>query len=86
VNKFLVVSYESEQQQWFYDFVIAATDEEAQASVLAARPYVEAADATELTALRIMAANLEKTSAHRIEHEFATLEDDTDHRHTAVRS
>lgn len=85
MNKFLVVSYDGEQQQWFYDFVIAATDEDAQAQVLAARPYAEAADATTLPALQLMTANLTRIPAHRIEHEFARLEDDTDHRHTAVR-
>lgn len=33
MSKFLVVSYDSDQQQWFYDFVIAATDENAQAAL-----------------------------------------------------
>lgn len=85
MSKFLVVSYDSDQQQWFYDFVIAESEDKAEHSVCAARPYVIAAAATELTALAKLAATLAQTPAHRIEQEFATLQDVTDRRSTAVR-
>src|SRR5260370_41227034 len=48
-QKFLVVSYDDDQQQWFWDFVGAKTEQEAVALVCKRRPYVIAADAASLS-------------------------------------
>ena len=45
MNRYLVVSYDDDQQQWFYDTVRAKSSEEAAAFVCRLRPYVIAADA-----------------------------------------
>jgi hypothetical protein len=45
--KYLVVSYDDDQQQWFYDLVYAKTAEDASAFICKMRDYVIAADATE---------------------------------------
>lgn len=44
--RFLVVSYDDDQQQWFHDFVLAGSAKEAQAFVERFRTYVVAAEAT----------------------------------------
>jgi hypothetical protein len=46
LKKFLVVSYDDDEQQWFYDFVAATSAGAAQQIVENSRPYVIAADAT----------------------------------------
>lgn len=48
MQKFLVVSYDDDQQQWFWDFVVAPRHADAVAQVCKDRPYVIAADATPL--------------------------------------
>ena len=47
MHKYLVVSYDDDQQQWFYDMVLSDSEENAAHYVCLARPYVIAADATE---------------------------------------
>jgi hypothetical protein len=44
-QKFLVISYDDDQQQWFYDFVVAASEQDAVDKVCTDRDYVIAADA-----------------------------------------
>lgn len=44
--RFLVVSYNDDQQEWFYDTVEAETDTQAAEFICKVRPYVIAADAT----------------------------------------
>ena len=44
-QKFLVISYDDDQQQWFYDFVIALSEQAAVQKVCTRREYVIAADA-----------------------------------------
>ena len=46
MNKYLVVSYDDDQQQWFYDMVLAASKEQAEEYICKVRDYVIAADAT----------------------------------------
>ena len=43
--KYLVVSYDDDQQQWFWDFVLADSEEAAEEFICTVRPYVIAADA-----------------------------------------
>ena len=44
--KYLVVSYDSDEQQWFYDLILAKDSEDAGEYICSLRPYVIAADAT----------------------------------------
>lgn len=64
-KKFLAVSYDDDQQQWFWDFVVADTAEKASAYVCKKRPYVIAADAVQHEELTKMDSSLS----------FCTLED-----------
>lgn len=57
--KFLVVSYDNDQQRWFYDFVVAHTEEEAEEKVNMLRSYVIASDAVALRELKGFAETLE---------------------------
>ncbi len=43
MQNFLVVSYDDDQQQWFYDTVRAESAENASALICELRPYVVAA-------------------------------------------
>lgn len=45
MNKYLVVSYDLDQAQWFYDTVLAASAEMAEGFICTMRPYVVDADA-----------------------------------------
>jgi len=46
MQNFLVVSYDSDEQQWFYDTVLAEDEAQASAFMCKLRPYVLAADAS----------------------------------------
>ena len=72
-TKFLVVSYDDDQQQWFWDFVCAKSQEDAGALVCKRRPYVIAADAISPSELSAMALNLESLSPAKIRREFNIL-------------
>jgi len=48
-QKFIVVSYDDDQQQWFWDYVVSRTEQNAVALVCKRRPYVIAADAASLS-------------------------------------
>lgn len=81
MQKFLVVSYDDDQQQWFWDYVAAKTAEDAVAHVCERRPYVIAADAASLSQVREIARDLASRPIARIIHQFdrdtATPEDET---------
>lgn len=49
MQRYLVVSYDGEQRQWFWECVAAQTAEDAVILVCQARPYVIAADAASLS-------------------------------------
>ena len=70
MKKYLVVSYDDDQQQWFWDYVAAKTAEEAVAHVCERRPYVIAADAASLPQLQVIARNLKTRTKARIIHQF----------------
>jgi len=70
-QKFLVVSYDADQQQWFYDFVLAKTEEQARAQVLAFRPSVISADAVEINELK---GFVETLGSKRLEEVYAAWE------------
>ena len=70
MQKFLVVSYDDDQQQWFWDYVAAKTAEDAVALVCERRRYVIAADAASLSQVQGIARNLNRRSIARIIHQF----------------
>jgi hypothetical protein len=70
VQKFLVVSYDDDQQQWFYDFVVARSADEAARRVCKRRPYVIDADATAADQLRDMPAKLDRMSFLEVREQF----------------
>jgi hypothetical protein len=69
-NKFLVVSYDDDQQQWFWDYVAAKTEREAVALVCKRRPYVIAADAASLSQVQTIATDLLNRSLPQITRQF----------------
>jgi hypothetical protein len=70
VQKFLVVSYDDDQQQWFWDFVAAQTPSMATIQVCADRPYVIAADATPLLQLQNTANHLAHLTVEQVENNY----------------
>jgi hypothetical protein len=72
IQKFLVVSYDDDQQQWFWDYVAAKTEEAAVALICKGRPYVIAADAVSLSQLRAITNDLKHRAVARITHQFNT--------------
>jgi hypothetical protein len=65
-QKFLVVSYDEDQQQWFYDHVQATSEQEAAALICRIRPYVIAAEASTLPEVLRMARRIARKSAKDI--------------------
>ena len=70
MQKYLVVSYDDDQQQWFWDYVAAKTAEDAVAHVCERRPYVIAADAASLSQVQIIARDLKSRHIARIIDQF----------------
>src|ERR1017187_6571653 len=70
MQKYLVVSYDDDQQQWFWDYVAAKTAENAVAHVCERRPYVIAADAASLSQVQVIARDLKSHPIARIIHQF----------------
>jgi hypothetical protein len=66
-RKFLVISYDDDQQQWFYDFVVARSDGAAVRKVCARRDYVIAADALSVESLNSIAQSLADETIESIE-------------------
>jgi len=70
MKKYLVVSYDDDQQQWFWDYVAAKTSADAVAHVCERRPYVIAADAASLFQVLSIANDLKSRPIARIIHQF----------------
>ena len=70
MQKYLVVSYDDDQQQWFWDYVAAKTEKDAVAHVCERRPYVIAADAASLSQVQHIAKGLKSRPIARIIHQF----------------
>lgn len=66
MQKFLVVSYDDNEQQWFWDYVAATTADKAVAMVCKDRPYVINAEASTLQQVRDLVHTLEKLSLKQI--------------------
>ena len=65
--RFLVISHDSDQQKWYYDFVVAQSEQAAVQRVCTGRPSVIAADALSVEALCNLAAIAQHTSRRDIE-------------------
>jgi hypothetical protein len=70
LNRYLVVSYDDDQQQWFWDYVAAQTGGAAAALVCKRRPYVTAADAASLPQAQVIVRDLERRSTTQITNQF----------------
>jgi len=70
MKKYLVVSYDNDQQEWFWDYVAANSAEDAVALVCERRPYVIAADAASLSQVQSIARSMKGRSISRIIHQF----------------
>jgi hypothetical protein len=70
MKKYLVVSYDDDQQQWFWDYVAARTAKDAVAHVCERRPYVIAADAASLSQVQNIAKGLKSRPIAQIIHQF----------------
>ena len=69
-QKFLVVSYDAEQQQWFWDYVVARTEEAAVNHVCKQPRYVIAADAASLSQVQGIVSALIHRSPTDIKQQF----------------
>jgi len=69
-KKFLVVSYDDDQQQWFWDYIAAKTESAAVSKVSKRRPYVIAADAASLSQVQTITTNLKRRSLAEISRQF----------------
>ena len=67
MRRFVVVSYDDDQQQWFYDFIFAVDADRAKERILKIRDYCQEADAIPLHELTRMARNLRKASKPQTE-------------------
>jgi hypothetical protein len=70
MQKYLVVSYDDDQQQWFWDYVAAKTAEDAVAHVCERRPYVITADAASVSQVQRIATDLKSRPIAQIIHQF----------------
>jgi len=66
-QKFLVISYDDDQQQWFYDFVVAPSEQAAVQKVCTQRYYVIAADTLSAENLNNLAQSLNEQTIEDIE-------------------
>ncbi len=68
MKKFLVVSYDGDQQRWSWDGVEAETAEDAVILVCKTRPSIIAADVASASQLEEIACDLNSRSITRIVH------------------
>lgn len=71
--RFLVVSYDDDQQQWFYDFAEAPTEKDAVAHICRIRPYVMAADACTIDQMAGMLGELQTMTPEKIRRDLARI-------------
>lgn len=67
LEKFLVISYDDDQQQWFYDFVVATSEQAAVDQVCTDRDYVIAADALSTETVNNLAQSLREQTIESME-------------------
>jgi len=74
MRRFVVVSYDSDQENWHYDFIFAVDGERAKERILKIRDYCQAADVIPLHELTRMTRNLRKTTKPKTEKWLRELE------------
>ncbi len=67
LEKFLVNSYDDDQQQWFYDFVVAGSEQAAIDKICTDRDDVIAADALSVEEFNQLAQSLHEQTIESIE-------------------
>jgi hypothetical protein len=72
--RFLVISYDDDQQVWHYDVTEDATEEDAEARICRIRPYVIAAEALTADQLRVAARLVGEGTSETIREELARIE------------
>lgn len=73
MNRYLVVSYDPDQQQWFYDVVFADTPEAATEKLLSVRQYCTDADALSTACMEGLSEMLAETSPEQSEVDLADI-------------
>lgn len=72
-QKFLAISYDPDQQQWFYDQVVAKSKDQAIRAVLAVRAYCIDADAVSSDGLRGIFEHLLHSTVRSIQHNWREI-------------
>jgi hypothetical protein len=78
VKKYLVVSYDPDQQQWHYDVIFAGTEDAAKERILTIRDYCVDADAISMDDLQRMTTKAQEETLHDSERWMAELADERD--------
>jgi len=78
VKKFIVVSYEPEQQSWYYDVVFAESEDAAKQRILRLRDYCIDADVFDMRVLQRMTNNVREETLLESEKWMAELADERD--------
>lgn len=63
MNKYLVISYDPDQQQWFYDVVFADSEDMAKEKLCGIREYAIDADALDMATLARIQRRVEACTA-----------------------
>lgn len=71
MERFLVVSYDPDQQQWFYDVVFADSQDAAKEKLLGIREYCMDADALTMEDIARFAADVPNVSFEQSESDLA---------------
>ena len=74
LEKFLVISYDDDQQQWFYDFVVAGSEQAAIDKICTDRDDVIAADALSVEEFNQLAQSLHEQTIESIRRTRARTE------------
>ncbi len=77
-GKYLVVSYDADQEQWHYDVIFASSDEAAKERILALRDYCVDADVINMADLAHMNKNVQSETIEESENWLAELADERD--------
>lgn len=77
-GKYLVVSYDADQQQWHYDVIFAANEYAAKTRVLTLRDYCTDADVIEMSDLQHMSKRVQAETLEESEKWLAELSDERD--------
>lgn len=78
MKKFLVISYDPDQQQWFYDVIFAKDDSSAKQRILEIRDYCVDADPIDMENLQRMTKNAQAETLEESEKWMAELADERD--------